>query len=86
VLLDPEISERLDVCRWGPVSLRGGVLRYPVFRVNARLYPRTIMHLAASGDWPALGRLSLVPFVAAHSSLRRLARRGRRDAPVRGVR
>lgn len=74
-LLGGWLAGRLEQRRWGPVSLRDGVLRFPVLRVNGRLFPRAIVRQLRMRNWLAAARLCLVPAVMAEASLRRVARR-----------
>jgi hypothetical protein len=84
-LLDPRLADRLGRRQWGAVSLQGGVLRFPVLRVNGRLFPQALARQLRTQNWPAAARLCLVPAVMAESSLRRLARRGGLIASPQGA-
>ena len=75
-LLPIAVRQRLLLRGWGRARFRAGAYRFPVLRVNTRLYLRQLAARIAAGDWEAAGRICLLPLVA-------LARAGRRLAPRR---
>jgi hypothetical protein len=84
-LLDPRLAARLDQRHWGAASLRDGLVRFPVLRVNGRLFPRALLRQVRTHNWLAAARLCLVPAVVAESSVRRLARRSGLFASPQGA-
>jgi len=75
-LLSAAVRQRLNLRGWGRARFRTGAYRFPVLRVNTRLYLRQLAARIAAGDWASAGRICLLPLVA-------LARAGRRLAPRR---
>ena len=75
-LLPIAVRQRLVLRGWGRARFRAGAYRFPVLRVNTRLYLRQLAARIAAGDWEGAGRICLLPLVA-------LARAGRRLAPRR---
>ena len=73
-----EAQRRALVLRgWGRVEFRLGAYRFPVVRVNTRLYAQQLRSRIRTGDWGGVGRLCLIPIVAAARLVRRLTRRAR---------
>lgn len=69
-LLDSRIARRLPLAGWGRPRFSGGYYRYPVIRVSARLYPRSLAAQIRTGNWTGAGRLCLVPFLGMLTALR----------------
>src|SRR5439155_1511281 len=71
---------------WGRVEFRAGGYRFPILRVNSRLYVRQLGSRIAARDWTAATRLFLIPVVAAARAFRRLAQGlTSASAPPRGI-
>ena len=71
---------------WGRVEFRAGGYRFPILRVNSRLYVRQLGSRIAARDWTAATRLFLIPVVAAARAFRRLAQGlTSATAPPRGI-
>ena len=60
---------------WGRLRFRKGLFRYPVLRVNSRLYARAFGAQIAAGNWSGAGRLCLLPVVGLARASRWLNRR-----------
>jgi hypothetical protein len=58
---------------WGTIDLAGGVLRFPIWRVSARLYLQQFATQLRRGNWAAMARSCLVPVVGVASTARRIA-------------
>ena len=73
-LLEPEVRRRLVQHRWGRMEFRRGSFRLTAPRARAGLFFRQLQAELKSGDWAAVGRLCLLPVVAAYVGWHRLAR------------
>ena len=73
-LLPAAVRRALVLAGWGRVEFRQGGYRFPLFRVNRRLYLEQLGTRMADADWAGAGRLGLIPVVAAWRGLRGLAR------------
>jgi hypothetical protein len=60
---------------WGRVEFRGSQYRYPLLRVNGRLFAGQLGRQVAAGHWAAAGRLCMIPVVGIERATRRLTRR-----------
>jgi hypothetical protein len=72
-LLSGSVRRALVPRGWGRVEFRQGGYRFPILRVNGRLYLDQFRARIARGDWAGAGRLCLIPIVAAVRVFRRLA-------------
>ncbi len=77
----PPAARSLMRGHWGRVHFRGGGYRFPAAAVNCRLYLRRLADGLASGRWAELGRLGLMPAVAAATLHGRALRRLRQGPP-----
>src|SRR5436189_2422633 len=59
---------------WGRVEFHEDGYRFPIARVNSRLYVRQLGGRIAARDWTGAARLFLIPAVAAARAFHRLAR------------
>jgi len=83
-LLAAAVRQRLVLRGWGRTRFRAGAYRFPVLRVNTRLYLQQLVARLAAGDWEGAGRICLLPLVALARAARRLAPR-RPPPPAAGV-
>lgn len=74
-LLPDELRRRLTVESCGRGEFRGGVFAFPRGRVVARIYLGKLRAAVRAGNLDGLGRLSLMPFVAAAALTRKLTPR-----------
>jgi hypothetical protein len=74
-LLPAPVGAQLSGRGWGRVEFRGSQFRYPLLRVNGRLYIGQLGRQVAAGHWEAAGRLCLIPVVGIVRATRRLTRR-----------
>jgi hypothetical protein len=73
-LLDAEIRGRLAQRRWGRIEFRRGRYRLTAARVRLGLFLRQLQAKIESNDWPAAGRLCLLPVIAASAGWQRVGR------------
>lgn len=73
-LLSDVVRPALVLEGWGRVAFRRGGYRFPIVRVNSRLYLQQFRTRIAARDWEGAGRLCLIPIVAVARIFHRLAR------------
>ena len=74
-LLPDQVGAQLSDRGWGRLEFRGSQFRYPLLRVNSRLYAGQLRRQLATGHWEAAGRLCLIPVLGIVRATRRLTRR-----------
>lgn len=73
-LLPAAVCSSLMLRGWGRIEYRDGGYRFPLARVNGRLYWHQFRHRIGVGDWAGAGRLCLMPIVAGARLIGRLTR------------
>jgi hypothetical protein len=73
-LLPAAVCSSLMLRGWGRIEYRDGGYRFPLARVNGRLYWHQFRHRIGVGDWAGAGRLCLMPIVAGTRLIGRLIR------------
>jgi hypothetical protein len=74
-LLPEAVARRLRLDGWGRVEFTGGAFRFPLLRVGGRVYVSQLGADLRSGRWDSVGRLALLPVLAAAAGLQRLTRK-----------
>lgn len=81
-LLPEAARQGLGLEGWGRAEFRDGGYRFPVARVNRRLYLGDIAERVVDGDLAGAGRVCLIPVVAAQRAWRRALRRDTAHEPA----
>jgi hypothetical protein len=76
-LLPEVVARQLRLDGWGRVEFIRGAFRFPVLRVGGRVYVSQLGADVRSGRWESVGRLVLLPVLAAAAGLQMLTRRTR---------